>query len=103
VRHIGGVFTASRPPAALGDAQGVIYCEPAAGTTTCAGRRLLQRPLAGGAAIDLGALPSPLAFAPSLALTEGVPATAQMSVSGFNTDLYIVTPGVAGSLRFVGR
>ena len=79
---------------------GVLFCEPASGTS-CAGRAIKQRSLDGLSTVDLGTAPASLSSQPSWLLYDDMPNAVNFSVTGLFSHLYVVTPGVAGSLRLI--
>ncbi|MBI5719332.1 MAG: hypothetical protein HZC37_16815 [Burkholderiales bacterium] len=81
----------------------VLYCQPPAGSSSCAGTRLRQRSLGSAVTIELGDIPAPLLYEPSFSANDGIPSAVNFSVGGLYSDLYIVTPGTASSLAFVAR
>jgi len=80
----------------------VLYCVPASGGTSCAGRALLQHDHGSSSTINLGSLPSTLTTHDELAPYEGLTSAINLTVNAnAGRDLYIVTPGTADSLKFV--
>ena len=78
----------------------VLFCEPSPGTS-CAGRTVKQRSLDGLTTVDLGPAPASLSYQPSWLLYDAMPNAANFSVTDLFSHLYVVTPGVAGSLRLI--
>jgi hypothetical protein len=89
-------------------AEGAVFCEPAAGETTCAHGTLKQYDIGSGAFATLGSFSSSaseFSWSPTF-LLNGLPAAiaAKGKVAAVDdVDMYIVTPGTAGSLTRITK
>jgi prepilin-type processing-associated H-X9-DG protein len=93
----------TRKWAALSDLDSIIYCEPLPDTTTCAGRKLIQKFLGSSNTLVLGDIPANLSKEPSFIPSmnsQGI-GTINFSVKAHDSDLYLFKSGVANSLKFI--
>jgi hypothetical protein len=104
VLYVGPVVRANRRSAStMTDVTAVLFCEPASASGSCAGRPLRQRQLDSDTVTELGLLPTTLSSNPSVAVTEGQTSAVNFTGAALFSELYILTPGVANSLKFVAR
>lgn len=80
----------------------ILYCVPMAGSTSCSGRPLIEHRILSGTQIDHGSLPGGMSRNPLFALGDGIPAAVNISITGENSHLYLMTAGQAASLKFIG-
>jgi hypothetical protein len=81
---------------------GLLYCTPATGLNTCEGRPLAEHRIRTGTVVTHGTLPTVLRSHPLFAVTDGVPQAVNVSVSGLNSHLFLLTAGLAGSFQLIG-